>query len=110
LNLFTYHLWLENVDAFVNSDTQHHLKLFVVGTSVRTGQAIANLRRICEDEFPGRYELVVIDVLTQPAMAEAYKILATPTLIKECAITARRIIGDFSDKEKVLTGMGLLSS
>jgi circadian clock protein KaiB len=92
----------------VESKTQYHLKLFVVGSSPRTEQAIASLKRICEDEFPGCYELVVIDVLSQPALAEEMKILATPTLIKERPLPARRIIGDFSDKESVLAGMGLL--
>jgi circadian clock protein KaiB len=91
----------------VVSDTRPLLTLFVAGTSTRTGPAVANLRRICEDEFPAGYELVVVDVLSQPAIAEEKKILALPTLIKEFPLPVRRIIGDFSDKEKVLAGMGL---
>lgn len=92
---------------FVDSNTQHLLTLFVAGASTRTALAIANLRRICEDEFPGRYELAVIDVLGQPAIAEEKKILAAPTLIKEHPLPVRRVIGDFSNKGKVLTGLGL---
>jgi circadian clock protein KaiB len=93
----------------VDTGIQYLLKLYVVGTSNRTAPAIANLRRICEDEFPGCYELVVIDILNHPAYAEEKKILAAPTLIKERPLPIRRIIGDFSDKEQVLAGMGLLS-
>jgi len=92
----------------VESKTQYHLKLFVVGNSPRTEQAFASLKRICEDEFPGCYTLEVIDVLSQAALAEEMKILATPTLIKEHPLPIRRIIGDFSDKKSVLAGMGLL--
>jgi circadian clock protein KaiB len=67
--------------------------------------AVANLRRICEQELQGRYELQVIDVLEQPQLAEDEKILATPTLIKQLPPPLRRVIGDLSDKEKVLLGL-----
>jgi circadian clock protein KaiB len=47
----------------------------------------------------------VIDVLEQPQLAEDEKILATPTLIKQLPPPLRRVIGDLSDKEKVLLGL-----
>ena len=81
------------------------LRLFVTGTSPRAELAVANLRRICEQELQGRYELQVIDVLEQPQLAEDEKILATPTLIKQLPPPLRRVIGDLSDKEKVLLGL-----
>jgi circadian clock protein KaiB len=81
------------------------LRLFVTGTSPRAEIAVANLRRICEQELQGRYELQVIDVLEQPQLAEDEKILATPTLIKQLPPPLRRVIGDLSDKEKVLLGL-----
>ena len=68
---------------------------------------MANLRRICEQELSDEYELRVIDVLQQPQLAEDEKILATPTLIKELPPPLRRVIGDLSDKEKVLLGLEL---
>ena len=73
----------------------------------RSQQAIANLRRICEEELSGRYELVVIDVLERPQLAEDEKILATPTVVKELPHPIRRIIGDLSDSERVLLGLDL---
>jgi len=77
----------------------------VTGTSSRTGTAIANLRRICEQELGGQYDLEIIDVLQFPDVAEEEKILATPTLIKSLPLPLRRVIGDLSDKEKVLLGL-----
>jgi circadian clock protein KaiB len=77
----------------------------VTGTSPRTGVAIANLQRICEQELEGKYELEIIDVLESPQLAEDEKILATPTLIKQLPPPLRRVIGDLSDKEKVLFGL-----
>jgi circadian clock protein KaiB len=81
------------------------LRLYVTGTSPRAEAAVANLRRICEEELRGRYELQVIDVLEQPQLAEDEKVLATPTLIKQLPPPLRRVIGDLSDKDKVLLGL-----
>lgn len=81
------------------------MKLYVTGSSPRAGVAIANLQRICEQELQGQYELEIIDVLENPQLAEDEKILATPTLIKQLPPPLRRVIGDLSDKEKVLLGL-----
>jgi circadian clock protein KaiB len=81
------------------------LKLYVTGASPRAETAIANLRRICEDELSGEYELEIIDVLEHPEAAENDRILATPTLIKNLPPPLRRVIGDLSDKDKVLLGL-----
>ena len=84
------------------------LKLFVTGQTPRSEHAIENLRRICEEEFQNQYELIVVDVLQRPQLAEDEKILATPTVIKELPRPIRRIIGDLSEKEKVLLGLDLV--
>ncbi len=83
------------------------IKLYVTGKTPRSESAIANLRRICEEELAGRYEMIVIDILERPQLAEDEKILATPTVIKELPPPIRRIIGDLSDTEKVLIGLDL---
>lgn len=83
------------------------LKLYITGHTPRSGHAIANLRQLCEQQFHGQYELVIIDILEQPHLAEAAKILATPTLIKELPPPIRRIIGELSDTERVLLGLDL---
>ncbi|MBD3224853.1 MAG: circadian clock protein KaiB [Caldithrix sp.] len=83
------------------------LKLYITGKTSRSETAIANLKEICDKELAGQYELNVIDVLDSPQLAEDDKILATPTLIKSLPPPSRRIIGDLSDKEKVLLGLDL---
>lgn len=83
------------------------LKLYVTGETPRSKRAIANLRRICEDELTSQYELVVVDVLERPQLAEDEKILATPTVVKELPSPIRRVIGDLSDSERVLLGLDL---
>ena len=83
------------------------LKLFVTGKTPRSERAISNLLSIIDDQFEGQYELSVIDVLEHPEIAEEEKILATPALIKELPPPLRRIIGDLSDREKVLLGLNI---
>jgi circadian clock protein KaiB len=86
------------------------LRLYVTGNTPRAERAINNLQRICEHELGGLYQMVVIDVLERPNLAEDEKILATPTLIKQLPPPLRRIIGDLSDVERVLVGLDLQNS
>jgi circadian clock protein KaiB len=85
--------------------SKYLLKLYITGTSPRADAAIRNLRRICEEELDGRYELEIIDVLDKPEAAETDRVLATPTLIKQLPPPLRRVIGDLSDRDKVLLGL-----
>ena len=83
------------------------LKLYVTGQTPKSERAIANMKSICENELAGQYELVIIDVLERPQLAEDEKILATPTLIKVLPPPLARVIGDLSDTEKVLVGLNM---
>lgn len=88
--------------------TEFRLRLYITGQTTRSVRAIENLRRIIEQESEDKYELIVIDVLERPQLAEDEKILATPTLIKDLPLPIRRIIGDLSNVEKVLLGLDLV--
>jgi circadian clock protein KaiB len=83
------------------------LKLYIAGQSQKSASLIANLHQMCDEQLSGHYEVVIIDVLEQPQLAEADKILATPTLIKQFPPPVCRIIGDLSDAQKVAQGLGL---
>lgn len=85
--------------------TQFKLRLYITGRSVQSQRAIDNLNRICETDLPGQFHVEVIDVLEHPEMAEKAKILATPTLVKQLPEPVRKIIGDLSDRVKVLIGL-----
>jgi len=83
------------------------LRLYVTGRTRQSQRAIENLYQICEADLEGAFEVDVIDVLEHPALAENEKILATPTLVKQLPEPVRKIIGDLSDREKVLLGLDL---
>ncbi len=78
------------------------LKLYVTGVTPRSQAALKNLKKILSEGYKGAYSLKVIDVVKQPELAEEDNILATPTLIKILPPPVARIIGDLSEKEKVL--------
>lgn len=86
------------------------LTLFITGQTQRSDRAIINLHQLCEEELNGKCELSIIDVLEQPQVAEDEKILATPTLVKELPLPLRRVIGDLSNRDKVLLSLDLMGA
>jgi circadian clock protein KaiB len=68
---------------------------------------MANLKRICEEHVPGKYKIVIIDLLKKPQLAAGDQILAVPTLVRSLPQPIRKIIGDLSNKEKLLIGLNI---
>lgn len=83
------------------------LRLFVTGMTPRSTDAIARIKAICEEHLNGQYELEVIDIYQQPDVARSEQIVATPTLIKKLPAPLRRLVGDLSNKERVLLGLNI---
>ena len=89
------------------SRPQYVLRLYLAGMTPRSTRAIVNIKGICEEHLKGRYHLRVIDLYQQPVLAEGHQIIALPTLIKKLPVPLRRIIGDLSDRGRVLIGLDL---
>jgi len=87
---------------------QYVLRLYIAGNNLRSQAAIENVKKICEENLKGRYELEIIDVYTNGAESRADLVIAAPTLIKKLPLPLRRIIGDMREKEKVLIGLDLI--
>jgi len=84
------------------------LRLYVTGMTPRSARAVRNLRAICDEYLAGRYDLEVVDIYQQPLLAKGEQIIAAPTLIKKLPLPVRRIIGDMSNRERVLVGLHLV--
>jgi circadian clock protein KaiB len=84
------------------------LRLYVTGLTSRSSRAVSNLQAICDEYLEGRYDLEVIDIYQQPALTKGEQIIAAPTLIKKLPLPMRRIIGDMSNRERVLAGLDLV--
>ncbi len=89
------------------AQSSFQLRLFVAGSTARSQQAIQNIRRICEEHLQGQYSLEVIDISEHPEQAREHRILAVPTLLKELPPPLRKVVGDLSEKEKVLQGLDI---
>jgi circadian clock protein KaiB len=85
------------------------LRLFITGATPNSIRAVMNIKNICETHLKGRYSLEIIDVYQQLSVAEEEQLIALPMLLKKHPSPERRLIGDLSDEEKVLRGLGLLS-
>jgi circadian clock protein KaiB len=83
------------------------LKLYVTGASPRSAQAVANIRSLCDEHLSGRYDLEVVDIYQQPAEASGAQIIAAPTLVKQFPALAKRMVGDLSNRARVLLGLDL---
>jgi len=83
------------------------LRLYVTGHTPRSLRSVENLRSLCEQYLKGRYDLEVIDIYQQPALAKEGEIIAAPTLIKTLPLPLRRLVGDFSDSSRVVLGLDL---
>jgi circadian clock protein KaiB len=83
------------------------LRLYVAGQTPRSVEAFANLKKICEEHLKGRYRIEVVDLLVNPTLARGDQILAVPTLVRQLPPPVKKIIGDFSNEERVLVGLNL---
>jgi len=86
------------------------MRLYVTGATPRSTRAITNLRRLCDEHLPGRYELEVVDIYQQPRLAAEGQIIAAPTLVKSLPLPLRKFIGDMSDTKSILTGLEILAA
>jgi circadian clock protein KaiB len=85
----------------------YNLRLYVAGQTPKSLTAIANLKKICEQHLTGKYEIEIVDLMANPALAQRHQIVAIPTLIRQLPEPLKRIIGDLSNAEKVLVGLDI---
>jgi circadian clock protein KaiB len=83
------------------------LRLYVAGNTPNSIAAFANLKQICDVHLGGEYEIEVIDLLKRPQLAKGDQIVAVPTLVRELPQPVKKIIGDLSNRERVLVGLEL---
>jgi circadian clock protein KaiB len=101
----------ESTEDLPEQDDDHYvLRLFVAGASVNSTRAISNLRGVCEQYIKDNYTLEIVDVYQHEGLAKQEQIIALPLLIKSFPLPERRLIGDMSNKEKVLKGLGISST
>lgn len=83
------------------------LRLYVTGATSKSSRAIENIRDFLEKHLKDRYELEVIDIYQHPELAGDAQIVAAPTLVKKLPEPIRKLIGDMSDEDRILIGLGI---
>jgi circadian clock protein KaiB len=86
------------------------LRLYIAGKTPKSTAALSNLQKYCEEHLHGKYSIEIIDLLKHPQLAEGDQIFAIPTLVRKVPEPIRKIIGDLSNKEKVLVGLNIIPS
>jgi len=82
-------------------------RLYIADQTPKSVTALANLKRLCDQHLAGRYKLEIIDLLQHPERAKADQIVAIPTLVRQLPPPLKRIIGDLSNRERVIVGLEL---
>ncbi len=83
------------------------LRLYTAGQTPKSLAAFRNLKKVCDEHLPGKYEIEVVDLLANPRLAKDHQIVAIPTLVRKLPDPIRKIIGDLSDVERTLVGLEL---
>jgi circadian clock protein KaiB len=83
------------------------LRLYVSGMTPNSLRAIDNVRKLCAEYLAGQHDLEIIDIYQQPALAKQGKIVVAPTLVKEQPLPTCRIVGNFSQLERILRELGV---
>jgi circadian clock protein KaiB len=89
---------------------KYALRLYITGQTPRSLQSVENLKRLCEKYLKGRFDLEIVDIYQQPALAAEGQIIAAPTVIKMMPLPLRRLVGDFSDQARVVLGLDIKTS
>jgi circadian clock protein KaiB len=99
---------MRRLDKIANA--RYVLRLYVAGLTPRSAAVIQRVSEFCDKHLSNRYELKIIDIYRNPALAKADQIFAVPTLVKRLPPPLRRRIGDMHRDDKLLFGLDLAPS
>jgi circadian clock protein KaiB len=90
-------------------EPEYDLYLFLAGSNAKSLTAQRNIQEICDQYLSGRYTLQVVDVQQYPERAMQEELLGLPCLIKKRPGLVRRLVGDLSDRPRILKALGLIA-
>jgi circadian clock protein KaiB len=98
------------INPKAKTNAEWKLKLYVAGQTPKSIEAFRNLKEICEEHLRGEYEIEIIDLLKTPQLAKGDQIVAIPTLVRKLPQPLKKIIGDLSNRQKVLVGLNIIEN
>jgi len=97
----------ENPDIVFRPEGKIVLQLYVSGMSPKSMEAIENIKRLCDTHLDGAFDLEIIDLYKNPEAASINQVVFSPSLIKQLPPPKKTLIGNFSDTDKVIKGLGI---
>jgi circadian clock protein KaiB len=88
-------------------ESKYVLRLYIAGSTPQSSRAIMNLKAICENHLKDRYELTIVDLYEQKWRAQEDRVIVAPTLVRYLPLPVRRVIGDLSQTDRVLSILDL---
>ncbi|MEJ5988713.1 circadian clock KaiB family protein [Ramlibacter sp. PS3R-8] len=82
-------------------------RLYVAGDTPNSVLALANLNAFCDDRFPGRYDIEIVDVFDRPEEALREGVFMTPLLVKLSPLPQKRIVGTLGSPAVVMHALVL---
>jgi|SRR6185369_1791229 circadian clock protein KaiB len=81
-----------------SSNPEYIIQIFVAGQTAKSRQAARNLKAICDEGFPGRYKIEIVDISKDPKLAVEHNVIAVPTVIRALPEPIRKFVGSFTDE------------
>lgn len=82
--------------------TKSEYLLFIAGDSPRSDRAVQNLKSLQELlRAKTEIHIQIVDIFKNPQLAEKYKVLSTPSLVRTQPPPICRIIGDLSNPAEI---------
>ena len=83
-------------------------RVYVAGQKGRSRWAVENLRKICEQELPGKYKIEVVDVSKNPRAAVENNLTALPAVFRTLPSPVQKFVGNWASESNELVGFELI--
>jgi len=90
-----------------NPEQPVRFRLYIVDATTKSVAAYRNLKALCEQRFPGGYEIELVDLQENPGLAKQDNVVAVPTVVKVEPKPEKRVVGDLSNTERASHGLSL---
>lgn len=85
----------------------YELHLYVAGSTLHSARAVQSIKHLCSGLLKNRYRLHIFDIYKSPQLARQAQIIAVPTLVRVSPPPLRKLVGDLSDRNRVLRFLDL---
>jgi circadian clock protein KaiB len=83
------------------------VRLYIAGDKGRSFRAAENLNKLLDSDMQVQYNLEVVDVSRNPALARKHDLTALPTIIRTLPTPVQKFVGNLSDENGVAVGFNL---